>query len=443
MKSKLKEELKRIHILTYGNINESLSNKITSINEVDDPKKADIITDELTDFYNTLITAAKSGGITQQINRSNRGYQKSVEALQIGLMLLGYELPRNGADGIFSHETAEAVRRFKNDFISNINEGADELRDTLRDLGHEEKGNELTSGGGDITDDLSTFVSNILKDFKLVKPNVKVKITAGNDNYHKGLSYNSKHKVGKAVDLVIIPHNVDTSNAFTEILNNYKSKDSKFDFIDEYKHPSKAATGGHFHLQYGGGSALQNKPSGVSQPIKSLINKPEVATPEMLIRMVGILKQNELTSEDLDVYVDKTLFVKGVTDENFYKQLLIYLRAPVTKENLKFLYAWRESEGKGGRYNPFNTTFSISGSTNYNKHGVKNYSSAQEGLIATIRTLTNGKYNCILNGLRKNLGARTIASCRGDLKTWGTGDLVSKVVNRYDSGEKPKIIRLA
>ena len=82
------------------------------------------------------------------------------------------------------------------------------------------------------------------------------------------------------------------------------------------------------------------------------------------------------------------------------------------------------------------------GATNFNKVGVKNYLSLDDGLIATVRTLTNGKYNCILNGLRKNLGASTIAGCRMDLKTWGTGDLVAKVVSRYNSGEQPKVPRL-
>jgi peptidoglycan hydrolase-like protein with peptidoglycan-binding domain len=40
-------------------------------------------------------------------------YQKNVELIQIGLILLGYELPRHGVDGLFGPETAEAVRKYK------------------------------------------------------------------------------------------------------------------------------------------------------------------------------------------------------------------------------------------------------------------------------------------------------------------------------------------
>jgi hypothetical protein len=42
-------------------------------------------------------------------------YKKSVESLQIGLILLGYELPRFGVDGLFGPETEKAVDKFIND----------------------------------------------------------------------------------------------------------------------------------------------------------------------------------------------------------------------------------------------------------------------------------------------------------------------------------------
>jgi hypothetical protein len=42
-------------------------------------------------------------------------HQKEVETVQIGLVLLGYELPRFGIDGLFGPETASAVRKYKTD----------------------------------------------------------------------------------------------------------------------------------------------------------------------------------------------------------------------------------------------------------------------------------------------------------------------------------------
>ena len=107
-------------------------------------------------------------------------------------------------------------------------------------------------------------------------------------------------------------------------------------------------------------------------------------------------------------------------------------------ENLKFLYAWRQAEGKAGKYNPFNTNKKLKNSTSFNEVGVQNYENAQDGLEATIKTLLNGRYACIVNGLRNDIGARQIANCES-LKTWGTGDLVKKVVDGYENGADVKI----
>ena len=132
------------------------------------------------------------------------------------------------------------------------------------------------------------------------------------------------------------------------------------------------------------------------------------------------------------------------TDDDFYKKLLQELGAPTSEENLKFLHAWRQSEGKSGKYNPFNTTQSMMGATNFNNVGVKNYASTDDGFKATIKTLKNGRYNCIVNGLKNDIGAKKISTdCISDLKTWGTGDLVAKVISGYDKGASPKISSLA
>lgn len=74
-------------------------------------KKAELVKDDLSDFYTTLESAAKKGGLEQQ-SYGDMTYQKEVESLQIGLILLGYELPRYGVDGLFGPETASAVDKF-------------------------------------------------------------------------------------------------------------------------------------------------------------------------------------------------------------------------------------------------------------------------------------------------------------------------------------------
>ena len=137
----------------------------------------------------------------------------------------------------------------------NVNERAQNLRNTLKSLGYTEKESEISSGG-EITDEISNIVSEILKEYKQTNPDVKVRITSGNDNYHQDLSYASKHKTGNAIDITIEPYNSKNANDFINIVKKFIQKYPKLGFRDEYTNPSKAATGKHFHLEYGSGGIL-------------------------------------------------------------------------------------------------------------------------------------------------------------------------------------------
>jgi hypothetical protein len=118
-KRTLKEELERIHSITYGKkvlLEDDLLTKLiqggdtNAIKPIDDPTKADFVDDDVRKFFTDL----KS--ITEPVSQQKLGsmeYQKNVELIQIGLVLLGYELPRFGIDGLFGPETAEAVRKYK------------------------------------------------------------------------------------------------------------------------------------------------------------------------------------------------------------------------------------------------------------------------------------------------------------------------------------------
>jgi hypothetical protein len=151
------------------------------------------------------------------------------------------------------------------------------------------------------------------------------------------------------------------------------------------------------------------------------------------------------TEDEEDETQSVTVGSVDMSDDEVYKKILQGIGAPITDENMKFFYAWRQSEGAHARYNPFNTTQPKDGSSFYNclkrkngkcSGGVRNYPSLQVGIDATIKTLLNGHYDCIVDQLRNNESctkhctARYIARhCRKDLKTWGTGDLVGKVLD--------------
>ena len=127
-------------------------------------------------------------------------------------------------------------------------------------------------------------------------------------------------------------------------------------------------------------------------------------------------------------------------DKDFYTAILTGVGAPITDENLKFFYAWRKGEGGKATNNPFNTTFKLSkdsGMSDYNKVGVKNYSTPNYGIEATVKTLLLPYYTCITNGLKNDIGSDKLSKCES-LKTWGTGDLVAKVLSK-DDVTPPKI----
>jgi hypothetical protein len=148
---------------------------------------------------------------------------------------------------------------------------------------------------------------------------------------------------------------------------------------------------------------------------------------------------------------DVTPLTKTTTDDEFYKSILKGIGAPITGENMKFFYAWRQAEGGKARNNPFNTTQSKPGSTFYNclkkgvsgcKSGVRNYLSSQDGVDATVRTIKNGRYQNIINSLKSGDSAEKSALA---LKSspWGTGELALKVVRGYNSGSSPKPPKIA
>lgn len=176
------------------------------------------------------------------------------------------------------------------------------------------------------------------------------------------------------------------------------------------------------------------------------------ATANSLKSSLGDKKSDEMSDEE-----KRNLYAKATTDEDFYDAILFGINAPISEKNKNFLKYWRIAEmgtetsnrlKKTAVNNPLNTTQSNPNDPNmkkFNYVGVKHYSEPKYGIEATVKTLKNGYYDCIVQGLRKESEYKDFVGClSADGKTpalniWGTGkDHLISVIN---SIKNPNIAR--
>ena len=128
----------------------------------------------------------------------------------------------------------------------------------------------------------------------------------------------------------------------------------------------------------------------------------------------------------------------------FAMAVLKGLGAPTTRENISAMLAWMQGEhaaGKGGgaAFNPLNTTLNREGATNFNSVGVKNFTSWEQGVEATIFAMSGGKnqarYAHIVAALKQGNNPQGALSALA-ASPWGTGALAEKIypdlAKKYD-----------
>lgn len=110
------------------------------------------------------------------------------------------------------------------------------------------------------------------------------------------------------------------------------------------------------------------------------------------------------------------------------------LRLPTTDNNLKAMVTWIQSENSNARFNPLDTTEPWEGSSDFNSAGVKNYSTYQNGLDATVATLLNGLYGPIVQALSSDSPPAVTCSLIEN-SPWGSkpsSELLAQVVADYN-----------
>lgn len=175
--------------------------------------------------------------------------------------------------------------------------------------------------------------------------------------------------------------------------------------------------------------------------IKSLYNINEGAGDIIPLLIQSIFMSSDDEEDDSSDSDVSSLPDKTTSDDDFYKSILKCLGAEPTKSNMLFMYAWRQAEGGTAKNNPFNTTQKMEGATNYNKIGVKNYKTPEDGIQATCKTLTNGRnkygYDKIIDGLKNDVGLSKLSDAVVSSK-WGTKDLLTRITKDYLAGVSPK-----
>ncbi|MGZ4211384.1 MAG: hypothetical protein ACXVQX_12420 [Actinomycetota bacterium] len=114
----------------------------------------------------------------------------------------------------------------------------------------------------------------------------------------------------------------------------------------------------------------------------------------------------------------------------------------ISRNNLVVIVAWETAEYTSARWNPLATTFPMPGATSYNSSGVRNYVSLDQGLDATVKTLSRSGfgYESILSNLKQSADPMTTAKainasswCGGCANGQYVVDLVPAVERYYDS----------
>lgn len=354
MKQILLEDLKRIHEITYGKkIMEDqgfLDNLLKGISsKIDDPKKSDLVSSNVNDFYDTLEKSSEQGGISQQ-NQGSMSFQKDVESLQIGLELLGYELPKHGVDGLFGPETAEAVNKFITDNLGNTKQVNENVKLVSQ-------GGGLIGKPGQGTHSASGWANNNAWDVKAPVGAEVYSITNGVvSSIRKGTGSDVEKSGVKKIygDQVSIKSDNGSPDVF------YTHIDSTLNNGDKLKVGDVIGTimqgGGitpHVHIGLSSGN-LSDLVTGMSDATGSTTggegsesNMIKV-TPEMLDKMIDLLKQKGVSSEDLSELIDKRALGAAVTVSlsgdwvNISKDLLRKWESFTDKAS------WDENKYRGG-----------------------------------------------------------------------------------------------
>jgi murein DD-endopeptidase MepM/ murein hydrolase activator NlpD len=249
---------------------------------------------------------------------------------------------------------------------------------------------------------------------------------------------------------VIIDHDGGYSSVYAHLSNKQVSPGTRIIQGQEIGKSGKSgnASGPHLHYEVWKGANNPVDPSelkGAGLPIGGGAS----ATQSMSLTtntLGGVVNGNEVLNGVASGNGGSMSLTKGTGDKKTWAaQLLGALGAPVNDSNITALTTWQSREGghwnNSASFNPLNTTLDMGNSQSMNSVGVKRYNSWDEGVQATVNTLTGASansrgYSAIVDALRSGASTETILSAVSN-SAWVTGKTGQNSYKGFKGGGTP------
>jgi hypothetical protein len=211
------------------------------------------------------------------------------------------------------------------------------------------------------------------------------------------------------------------------------------------------ATGPHLHYEVWHGNNNPVNPSeliGAGLPISGSAGS---VTQTMGISagnaLAGVINAGDALNGVMNVSNGGSMSLsKGTGDKKTWaSQLLTALGAPINDSNVTALTTWQSREGghwnNSASFNPLNTTLDMGNSQSMNSVGVKRYNSWDEGVQATVSTLTGKNadargYSAIVGALKSGAPTEAILSAISN-SAWVTGKTGQNSYKGFKGGGTP------